>query len=853
MPRTYRPTVHAALNIFVLLVLIAGLLAPTVVLAQEGATETPVTEVSAEPVSTEPPPVVDESSVDNPAVTEPPVVDTGPTVVTTESPDVISDDTGEIGADEVPPVQDDPAVLPTDESKAGDQSEKNAPSMSLAATDVSPVVGDINVVVECLTGTSLRVHGSLTLTGTSGWNSIAQNRAHIAVLRLEPDAGLIDAQTTGYTTADPAVVPFDFSWTFGDGEAGRQNLYLSVETSWQPIDESLGGQNDVHHTEPVFVGNCTGTAAPVATDVPTEVPTEEPTVPPTPTPYPSSSEILKDEEVGWFQAISLDCFGRLTYAYEVPEDTTAIAQLTGYWLNSGHYVGAPVRTTAWISVSAGSGTGWVQLSHSDPTREFGDFAYLVAWIAWPEPVMNMQPWNFEPARHEARIRVNDCLGIAGEAPEWIAPDVPWLTDDVPTEVPSEEPDEPGDTTVPTISSFTVNMSNPCAFLGGGNTVSGTLYLNKESPSSLDMARIEVFWEVPVSEGNPDGEAPWGSGHFGSVFFWSDQEISVNGPWSFSMPALNLELGGLFGYDRPEDAIALVFRASAGNWRWHAGGPAPDTQIIRYPLTDCGLAPEPSPTDPPVTPTEPVVTETPTVPATEPPVTEEPTEPSVTEEPTEPATEEPVVQGAAVPVSLALCANDTCTPPYRTDADGFIATWEFTKVAEARPGIRSFAQLAPETVTVTAVIQNGTATATTPTLAAGTWNACLQPVVTRADGATIRLFDAQQCETVTIAANGEVAAVESILPASVALAIVGGATDPVSPPDGNTTGSDDSVPSATGSGSSGGVTATSQQATTGLPVTGTGSGSDSSTMHNVLVLLAAATVLAGTALQVRRRP
>lgn len=140
------------------------------------------------------------------------------------------------------------------------------------------------------------------------------------------------------------------------------------------------------------------------------------------------------------------------------------------------------------------------------------------------------------------------------------------------------------------------------------------------------------------------------------------------------------------------------------------------------------------------------------------------------------------------VSLALCGNEACTPPHRTDADGFTVTWEFTRSADVQHMNRALVLPATEATTLTAVIGDGAATATSPRLVAGTWMVCLQPVLTRSDGATVRLFDAPRCEPVSVTEDGEIAALNFALPVSVPL-VIEGAADPSVTPD----SSDDMTP------------------------------------------------------------
>jgi hypothetical protein len=179
----------------------------------------------------------------------------------------------------------------------------------------------------------------------------------------------------------------------------------------------------------------------------------------------------------------------------------------------------------------------------------------------------------------------------------------------------------------------------------------------------------------------------------------------------------------------------------------------------------------------VTPVEtvtPIPSETPTQPVTPEPSETATVAPEPSETPSATATVTPaptqVIEETQMQTSFRLCANDDCTPPYNTGADGFTVSWTVTEDTEARidasrlasagasgqPISLSALQQDPEgSYTITATIEDGVATGLSRPIPVGFYRVCLNPLLVGPDGSTIVLADVPACDAVQLTTDGPV--------------------------------------------------------------------------------------------------
>ena len=322
-------------------------------------------------------------------------------------------------------------------------------------------------------------------------------------------------------------------------------------------------------------------------------------------------------------------------------------------------------------------------------------------------------------------------------------------------------------------------------------------------------------------------------------------------------------------------------------------PSPSPSVTPS-TTPSETPPSPSVT-PPVTPSTTPVTPSPSpsvTPSVTPPVTPSTTpspSPSMTPSPS-PSPSVTPTPGQQVPLetSLTLCANPDCTPPYNTGADGFTASWTVTeqtdtgamaeqaKIASINGGsgsvsLSALQQDAPQTWTITAIIQDGVASGFSEALPLGGYRVCLNPVLIGPDGSTIVLPSVPPCDTVQLTEEGTIVDGENATGEPVPFsAVIIGAPE-IIPPAQEPPDEDSDTPTATATSPTNGETPVDSQtpASAGTESTGTGnaasspSGSTVSGLPNtgagaaqtslaVWLLAMSAGALAITALGIRRR-
>ncbi len=213
------------------------------------------------------------------------------------------------------------------------------------------------------------------------------------------------------------------------------------------------------------------------------------------------------------------------------------------------------------------------------------------------------------------------------------------------------------------------------------------------------------------------------------------------------------------------------------------------------------------------------------------------------------------------VGLALCTDAGCDTQY----DGYSVTWTVTPLQTAATDEIDAAKMAAvgmtsapvslaamqqaQSFSITAVIQDGMAVGTSGELQIGSYNVCLNPVITGPNGETATIADGAICSDVDVTSAGNI-----LLPfTGVAGAIDAGGPTEVPSEGGSGEPTSPSVPGEEGTAQSGGDTATDTSASAGsvdkLPNTGTGSQSGQSHGFMVVTLLV---LLIGTSAIGRKR-